>query len=44
MRQGTTPTLTFKIPFEVSMLSNVKATFRQGDIRLEKKLDDFETT
>jgi hypothetical protein len=44
MRLGTTPTLTFKLPFEVSMLSNAKATFRQGDIRLEKKLGDFETT
>lgn len=44
MRKGTTPTLTFKIPFEVSMLKNAKATFRQGDIQLEKKLGDFETT
>jgi hypothetical protein len=44
MRKGTTPTLTFKIPFEVSMLSNAKVTFLQGDIRLEKKLSDFTTT
>ena len=44
MRKGTTPTLTFKLPFEVSMLSNAKVTLCQDDVRLEKKLCDCETT
>lgn len=44
MRKGTTPTLTFKLPFDVAMLSNAKVTLCQGNVRLEKKLCDCGTT
>lgn len=44
MRKGTTPSLTFKLPFEVAMLANAKITLCQEDVQLEKKLCDCETT
>ena len=44
MIKGTTPRFTFKLPFAVDLLSNAKVTLRQGDIYLEKKLCDCETT
>lgn len=43
MRKGTTPSFTFKLPFEVDMIANAKVTFRQGNVTLEKKLCDCET-
>ena len=44
MRKGTTPTLTFELPFEVAMLSNAKVTINQENVQLEKRLADCETT
>lgn len=44
MRKGTTPTLTFQLPIEVAELANAKVTLCQGDVRLEKKLCDCEST
>ena len=43
MRKGTTPTLTFKLPFETAMLANAKVTLRQDDAVLEKRLCDCAT-
>lgn len=43
MRKGTTPSFTFKLPFEVDMIANAKVTFRQGEVELAKKLCDCET-
>ena len=45
MRKGTTPTLTFRLPFEVDLLSNAKVTFSQGgNVILEKKLCDCDAS
>lgn len=44
MIKGTTPSFTFKLPFNTELLTNAKVTLRQGDIYLEKKLCDCETT
>ena len=41
MRIGTTPTYTFKLPFEVSTLQKIKVTFRQGSTLILEKKDSF---
>lgn len=41
MRQGTTPTHTFTLPFDTSTLSAVKITYAQsGEVKLQKKTPD----
>lgn len=40
MIRGTTPSFTFKLPFDVALLANAKVTICQGDTTLEKKLCD----
>lgn len=44
MIKGTTPSFTFKLPFNIELLSNAKVTLRQGEVILEKKLCDCATT
>lgn len=45
MRKGTTPTLTFKLPFDAEMIKNAKITLCQKNaIVLEKKLCDCKKT
>ena len=46
MRKGTTPTLTFELPPDVPVaeIANAKVTLCQGDVRLEKKLCDCQTS
>lgn len=44
MRKGTTPTLTFRLPYEVEQLSDIKVTISQGGTTLEKRLDDFKAS
>lgn len=44
MRKGTTPSLTFKLPFEVSNLKNAKVTLCQDGVCVEKYLCDCQTT
>lgn len=42
MRKGTTPSLTFKLPFTVGTISNAKVTLCQRHVKLEKRLCDCE--
>ena len=44
MRKGTTPTLTFRLPYTVDQLSDIKVTIAQDDVILEKRLDDFKAS
>ncbi len=41
MRRGTTPTITFNLPFSVDTVRNVEVYFSQNDdLIIEKKMDD----
>ena len=41
MRRGTTPTITFNLPFEVSTVRNVEVYFAQNDeLKLTKEVAD----
>lgn len=40
MRVGTTPTYTFKLPFEVDNVQKVKVTFRQNNKVILEKTDE----
>lgn len=41
MRRGTTPKLTFAIPFHTSLVARGKVVFKQGDkIKLQKAIDE----
>lgn len=44
MRKGTTPSLTFKLPFSVGTISNAKITLCQRNVKLVKRLCDCEIT
>lgn len=41
--RGTTPTLTFNLPFEASFIKKAYITLKCGEITIEKKLDDCKT-
>lgn len=44
MIRGTTPSFTFRLPFNVDYLANAKVIFSQGETTLEKKLDGCEAS
>ena len=44
MIRGTTPTLTFNLPFETSLLKSAYITVKSQNVEIEKTIDDCELT